>query len=210
MTIGGVEFDLKLTFIVIFCTVVPMLDYYGHRLTGNKAYDRFILYFILPMLVILVLFRQPASDYGFKLGNWRAGLLWTLGACLVMALILWFVARTPAMQAYYQARAPKGLPRLIWLNGVELFAWEFIWRGTMLYGPAWVIGLGQPSLSIQAVPRLRAPGQTRSETLTTIRRHWFWFCGSADWIPSFIRGSFTGSSPFTMLYCPGDTLKASS
>ena len=68
VTIGGVEFDLQLTFLIIFCTVVPMFDYYGHKLTSVKAYDRFILYFILPMLVILVLFRQPAADFGFVVG----------------------------------------------------------------------------------------------------------------------------------------------
>ncbi len=65
MTIGGVEFNLQLTFLIIFSVVVPMLDYYGHKLTNTKAYDRFILYFILPMLIILVLFKEPAANYGW-------------------------------------------------------------------------------------------------------------------------------------------------
>lgn len=168
VTIGGVHFDLKLTFLIIFSTVVPMLDYYGHRLTAVKAYDRFILYFLLPLLVILLLFRQPVADFGLKLGNWRVGLLWTVGACLGMALILWFVARTPAMQAYYEARAPQEIGRLLWLNGVELFAWEFVWRGFMLFGLAQILGPG-PAILIQAIPfAFMHLGKPEIETLTTI------------------------------------------
>lgn len=168
MAIGGIEFDLKLTFIIIFCTIVPMLDYYGHKLTATKAYDRFILYFILPMLVILLLFRASPTDYGFQLGNWKVGLVWTFGVCLVMAIILYFVARTPSMQTYYQNRAPEGVGRIIWENGVELFAWEFMWRGFMLFGLAQVLGPG-PAILIQAIPfAFMHLGKPEVETLTTI------------------------------------------
>lgn len=168
MTIGGIEFDLKLTFIIIFCTIVPMLDYYGHKLTATKAYDRFILYFILPMLVILLLFRDSPADYGFKLGNWKIGLVWTFGVCLVMAIILYFVAQTPSMQTYYQNRAPESIGRIIWENGVELFAWEFIWRGFMLFGVAQLLGPG-PAILIQAIPfAFMHLGKPEVETLTTI------------------------------------------
>ena len=168
MTIGGVEFNLKLTFIIVFCTVVPILAYYRHRLPATKPYDRFILYFILPMLVILLLFRESPAEYGFKLGNWKAGLIWTFGVCLVMAIILYFVARTPSMQTYYQARTPANVGRIIWENGVELFAWEFVWRGFMLFGMAKVIGPG-PAILVQAIPfAFMHLGKPEVETLTTI------------------------------------------
>lgn len=168
VTIGGVEFDLKLTLLIIFGTVVPMLDYYGHKLTNTKAYDRFILYFVLSMLIILLVFRESPADYGFKLGNWKVGLAWTVGVCIVMAGILWFVARTPAMQAYYEARTPQSIGRLLWLNGVELFAWEFVWRGFMLFGLAQVLGPG-PAILIQAVPfAFMHLGKPEVETLSTI------------------------------------------
>lgn len=168
MTIGSIEFDLRLTFIIIFCTIVPMLDYYGHKLIGNKAYDRFIFYFILPMLIILLLFRESPADYGFKLGNWKVGLVWTFGVCLVMAIILYFLARTPAMQTYYQNRAPEGVGRIIWENGIELFAWEFMWRGFMLFGIAQILGPG-PAILIQAIPfAFMHLGKPEVETMTTI------------------------------------------
>jgi hypothetical protein len=125
VTLLGIEFDLKLTLLIIFSVVVPMLDYYNHHITGTKAYDRFILYFILPTLVILLLFREPLSSYGFQIGNWRAGLLWTAAGCAGMALILWFIARSPAMQQYY--RRPSHLPkrrRAIWLG--VFVAWRAV------------------------------------------------------------------------------------
>ncbi len=168
ITIGGVAFDLKLSFIIIYSTVVPMLDYYGHRITGTKAYDRFIFYFIIPMLIIIFLFRESPKDFGFQLGNWRVGLMWTLIGCVGMAIILWFLARTPAMQAYYVKKAPDTVGRLLWLNGVELFAWEFMWRGFMLFALARYLGPG-PAILIQAIPfAFMHLGKPEVETLSTI------------------------------------------
>lgn len=167
MTIGGVTFDLKLMFLVIFSVVVPMLDYYNHRLTGTKAYDRVLLYFLLPMILIWLLFKESPAAYGFQLGDWRKGLLWTVGACAGMAILLWFIARTPSMQQYY-ARAPKQLNRLIYLTGVDLFGWEFVWRGFMLFGMARIIGAG-PAILFQAVPfAFMHLGKPEVETLSTI------------------------------------------
>lgn len=168
ITIGGVDFDLKLSFLIIYSTVVPMLDYYGHRITGTKAYDRFIFYFIIPMLIIIFLFRESPKDFGFQLGNWRVGLMWTLIGCVGMAIILWFLARSPAMQDYYVKKAPDTVGRLLWLNGVELFAWEFMWRGFMLFALARYLGPG-PAILIQAIPfAFMHLGKPEIETLSTI------------------------------------------
>ncbi len=168
ITIGGVSFDLTLVLLVIISTIVPMIDYYGHTITSTKAYDRFIFYFILPALIIFLLSQAPLSAYGFTLGNWKIGLIWTVGVSVVMAVILIFIARTPAMQSYYQARAPKELMRLIYFNGVELFAWEFMWRGFMLFGLARIIGPG-PAILFQAVPfAFMHLGKPEVETLSTI------------------------------------------
>lgn len=168
VTIGGVEFDLKLTFLIIYSTLIPMLDYYNHRLTGTKAYDRFIFYFVIPMLIILVVFRDPPQDYGFQLGNWRTGLIWVVVGCVGMAVILWFVSRTTAMQQYYSSRAPSTVGRLIFLNGVELFAWEFMWRGFLLFALARYFGPG-PAILLQAVPfAFMHLGKPEVETLSTI------------------------------------------
>ena len=168
MTIGGVTFDLKLVLLVVVGTIIPMLDYYGHTITSTKAYDRMIFYFIIPVLLILLLFREPLSAYGFQLGDWKTGLMWTAVSCIIMAAILYFIARTPSMQAYYQARAPKEVMRLIYITGVDLFGWEFMWRGFMLFGMASIIGPG-PAILFQAVPfAFMHLGKPEIETLSTI------------------------------------------
>lgn len=168
ITIGGVEFDLKLSFLIIYSTVIPMLDYYNHSITGTKAYDRLLLYFVIPMLIIIFVLRMPPRDFGFQLGNWRVGLLWTVVGCAGMALVLWFVARTPGMQQYYSERAPQNVGRLIFLNGVDLFGWEFIWRGLMLFTFARYFGPG-PAILLQAVPfAFMHLGKPELETLSTI------------------------------------------
>ena len=168
MTIGGVTFDLKLVLLVVVGTIIPMLDYYGHTITSTKAYDRMIFYFIIPVLIILLLFREPLSAYGFQLGDWKTGLMWTAVSCVIMAAILYFIARTPSMQAYYQARAPKETMRLIYITGVDLFGWEFMWRGFMLFGLAQIIGPG-PAILFQAVPfAFMHLGKPEIETLSTI------------------------------------------
>lgn len=168
MTIGGIEFDRRLVFLIIMGTIVPMVDYYGYRLTGTKAYDRLLLYFVLPMLVILFLFRESPATYGFRLGEWRTGLKWTVIACAIMMLVLWIIARTPGMQAFYEARAPAGVGRLIYLTGVDLFGWEFIWRGVLLFAFARAFGPG-PAIWLQAVPfAFMHLGKPEIETFSTI------------------------------------------
>jgi membrane protease YdiL (CAAX protease family) len=210
MTIGGVEFDLKLTFLIILGTIVPMLDAYRHQIfdpekvAGAKAYDRFIFYFIIPMIVILLLYRESPTEYGFRIGDWRKGLMWTLVACVGMAVILWFAARTPAMQSYYEAKAPESTGFLIYISAVELFAWEFVWRGFMLFGLARVLGPG-PAIFLQAVPfAFMHLGKPELETLSTI------FGGAAFGFVAWQSGSFlypfiihTFIVSFTMLVATG-------
>ena len=204
MTIGGIDFDLRLTLIIIMGVLLPMVDYYNHRITGNKAYDRMILYFIIPMAVVLLLFRDRPADYGFQLGNWRVGLMWTVIGCAVMAVILWFIARTPSMQSFYSEKAPDNPLYLIYITAVDLFGWEFMWRGFMLFGMAAVLGPG-PAIWLQAVPfafmHLNKP---ELEALTTI------FGGAAFGYIAWQSGSFLYPflihwfiAAFTMLIASG-------
>ncbi|MDX1688907.1 MAG: CPBP family intramembrane glutamic endopeptidase [Candidatus Promineifilaceae bacterium] len=168
LTVGDVAFDAHLTFLIIFATIVPMLDYYDYSLTGTKAYDRFVFYFILPLVIILFLFRDRPAAYGFRLGRWRTGLAWTLVGCAAMGLLLLYVAQTPAMQAFYEERAPDTLWRLFFLTGVDLIGWEFMWRGVLLFAFARAFGPG-PAIFLQAVPfAFMHLGKPELEALSTI------------------------------------------
>ena len=135
---------------------------------GIKAYDRFLMNFVLPAAVVLLLFREPLRDYGFRWGNWKEGLAWTVAACAVMALILWVVARRPEIASYYKPKSADGFWRAVWKAGVDLFAWEFLWRGLTLFALARVAGPGT-AIWLQAVPFSYAHlGKPEIETMSCI------------------------------------------
>ena len=58
--------------------------------------------------------------------------------------------------------------RALFLNAVELFGWEFIWRGLVLFAFARAFGPG-PAIFLQAVPfAFMHLGKPEIETLSTI------------------------------------------
>lgn len=184
MEIGGIQFDVRVTLLVILSTVLPMLDYYNHKLTSIKAVDRFFLYFIIPLFVLFFVFKERPASYGLQLGDWRTGLRWTVLACAAMALILWVVARQPGMMAFYEARAPEGAARIVLFNAIEMWGWEFMWRGLLLFGLARALGPG-PAIWLQAVPfAFMHLGKPEVETFTTI------FGGAAFGYIAWQSGSF--------------------
>ncbi len=206
VTVGGVTFDVKFTLLVIFATLLPTIDFY-HNLTGiimswpllekaaqfvkpHYAYDQLFFFFFAPMLIILLVFRDKPSQYGFSWGKAREGLVWTLVVCPLMAIILWFLVRNSDMnmyyrQAFYTSRESVGVTminpqaanhstgllshaNMLWSSFLLIFPWEFLWRGFFLFGLARVIGPG-PAIFIQAMPfALLHIGKPEVETLTTI------------------------------------------
>lgn len=173
-TLMGLELDIRATLIVITSTLLLMVDHY-HRflpaetfselLTG-KALERTVLYLIIPLLIIVLVFRDKPSTYGFTFGNWREGLLWTAGAILLIAPILYFSARTPAMIRYY-ASSDRSFGHVVAISALDLFGWEFLFRGFILFGLMRVAGPN--AVLLQAVPfALAHMGKPELETMTTI------------------------------------------
>lgn len=170
--------DWKIAVLTVVSTLALMVDYYHYPLlpwtqffpaweaTGlsMKVLDRTLLYFVLPMVIVLVVFREPPPAYGFTLGDWKAGLVITAGAIVLIAPVLWWVGRgDPAMQDYYRWQV-AGLP---WNTLLDLFGWEFFFRGWLLFG--YGRRFGAEALWLQAVPfALAHIGKPEVETLSTI------------------------------------------
>src|SRR5512141_3138834 len=103
------HFDWKVVTITIVSTLLLMVDYY-HKLTSQKYWDRVILYLIIPIIIIIFLFREHPTEYGFSLGDWKAGLIITVIGILIMAPVIYFLGRGDAsMQEYYKPYT-LGLP----------------------------------------------------------------------------------------------------
>lgn len=156
------RFDAKIAFVTIVSTLLLIVDAYQH-LTPVQGLEQMILFLLVPLLIILVVFRENPRDYGFSFGDWRAGLVLTALGILLMAPILWLVARGGAMKGYYLPQV-EGLP---WNTFLDLFGWEFFFRGFILF--AYSRKFGPEALWLQAVPfALAHIGKPEVETLSTI------------------------------------------
>lgn len=111
--------------------------------------------FWLPMLLILLVFRQEPASFGFAYGDSGRGLR-LAGLLFAVALPAYvFAARMPQFQSYYplQKEAAYDIARFGYFEltyGMYLFCWEFFFRGFLLFGLARAIGSW--SVFVQAIP----------------------------------------------------------
>lgn len=173
-----IKLDWKIAILTIVSTILLMIDHYHYPLLpwekwfpvlsgasiSVKVLDRTLLYFLVPMVLILFVFREKPVEYGFSWGDWKAGILLTLGGILLITPLLWLVGHgDQSMQEYYKNQV-AGLP---WNTLLDLFGWEFIFRGWLLFG--YGKKFGPEALWLQAVPfALAHIGKPEFETLSTI------------------------------------------
>lgn len=171
---GRLALDARATVVVVASTILLMLDAYHHFVPSStyaeflfaKAVERTVYYLLVPLLIIIVFFRQSPARYGFRVGNWRVGLKWTLIFFAIGIPILYFSARTPAMSGYY-AQGARTIPDVLGTSALDLFGWEFLFRGFLLFGLYRVIG--PSAVIVQAVPFAMAHiGKPELEALSTI------------------------------------------
>jgi membrane protease YdiL (CAAX protease family) len=156
-------FDWKIVAVTIISTLLLMVDHY-QTIFAHKYLDRFLLYFVIPLLIVLFLFRENPREYGFSFGDWKLGLTYTLIGVALMAPIIYFLGRTDESMKTYYERFVVGLP---WTTLIDLIGWEFFFRGLILFTCA--RKLGPEALWLQAVPfALAHIGKPEVETLSTI------------------------------------------
>jgi len=157
----------------VLSTLLIMFDFYGIGTRylhdplwwfPEKWMERLFLYFAIPMLVTIIMFREDPRKSGFTFGDWKAGLVLTAVGIVIMVPILWALCRSDAsMQSYYQGQV-SGLP---WSTALDLFGWEFIFRGWLLFGYA--RKFGPEAIWLQAVPfALAHLTKPELETFSTI------------------------------------------
>lgn len=156
-------FDWKTILITILSTIFLIFDSY-YKMTPWKFVDRTILYFIFPLLIIILVFRENPKDYGFTIGDWKAGISLIVICILLISPIIWIVGKgDTGMKNYYEGQL-SGLP---WSTFADLFGWEFFFRGWILFG--YYKKFGAEALWLQAVPfSLAHIGKPGLETLSTI------------------------------------------
>ena len=145
VTIFVVIFDFSRTFIP------DALIQYDHNpgMQRLQAFDRFVLFLVVPLLVVLLGFRERPSRYGLRLGEWRVGVpLAVLGCAVMTPVALWF-ATQPDARAYY-SNSWSSLPDVLATNALDLFSAEFLFRGFLML--ALIRALGPIGVLVATLP----------------------------------------------------------
>jgi membrane protease YdiL (CAAX protease family) len=104
-----------------------------------QALDRVVLYFCIPLLIVVAGFRDRPDRYGLQLGDWRWGLGLGLAGCAAMTPVVLLLAGLPDFRAYY-APSAEPLTSLALTNVLDLVPTEFIFRGFLMLTLARLFG----------------------------------------------------------------------
>jgi membrane protease YdiL (CAAX protease family) len=166
LRLNELRMDWRAAVAVVATTLLlAVRRYYG--LSFHALLSSTVLYLIVPLFIILLLYRESPAKYGVTFGDWRAGILLTGLGCAFVAVAVFFVARSPDFQGYYRYASVSGrIP--FWLaDGIDLVAWEFFFRGFLLF--ALYRACGPIALVLQAVPFTMAHfGKPALETFSCI------------------------------------------
>ncbi|GAP13966.1 CAAX protease self-immunity [Longilinea arvoryzae] len=157
--------DWKAIGAIILSTLIMVTDHY-HNLFENFSQDMALFYFILPVLFILLVFRESPAEYGLRPGNWKLGLSISAISILGLTFILPFILRLDQFRQYYSASPGQTLP-FIFRTTLGMIGWEFFFRGFLLFTLARI--MGPYAILIQAIPfTLMHFGKPELETLSCI------------------------------------------
>lgn len=151
VTLVGLRLPVRASVAIAVVTFALLFDYSRTFIPGGAnagrgpdamletSVERLVLFGLVPLLVVLVGFRDRPSRYGLTVGDWRWGAALVLIGCAVMTpIVLWF-ATTPDVRAYYgPGNAPVG--RLLLTNALDLTATEFALRGFLMLTLVRLIG----------------------------------------------------------------------
>ena len=160
-------YDLNLFAVVVISTLVLVLErYYPFSSLNFPEASELIYYLLIPLAAGYLLFRDKPWDYGIRIGNWRASLVLIASFLAVMAGLIYWASRMPEFKSYYHMSSIDW-PDLLLNTALYMFAWEFIFRGYMLFGLE--KSIGKSAIFMQAIPFvLLHIGKPFLETLSCI------------------------------------------
>jgi uncharacterized protein len=158
--------------------------------------DGFLM-FVVPLLIIIFIFKGKVKNYGFQLGDTKFGIRSTFVFLLFMIPVLWIVSGSESFAKTYPQggiRIKENLPILLYYElfvGFYMLAWEFFWRGYVLFGLKEKFGFY--AIFIQMIPFfILHKGKPEIETFASIfaglilgiqalRANSFLYCFLAHW-----------------------------
>ncbi len=175
----GLRLPIRATVAIVLVTLVVLLDH-SRTLLPNElaelgrsplalritAIERVILFLLVPLAVVVAVFRDRPSRYGIAVGDWRAGVvLVAVGGAVMTPIVLWFAAH-PDGAAYY-APSAEPLPGLLLTNALDLSASEFLFRGFLTF--TLVRSIGPVGVLVATLPFVYAHiGKPELELFSTL------------------------------------------
>jgi membrane protease YdiL (CAAX protease family) len=157
--------DWRVATTLIVSTLLIVIDHY-RGFFPEKWMDHALLFAVIPFGLVKWVYRQPLAHFGFQWGDRKAGTIFTLAGWALMTGIIAVVAQTPDFKAYYASNqnSPLGI---IAATASDLFGWEFIFRGWLLFTLLPICG--PYAIILQAIPFTIAHfGKPELETLSCI------------------------------------------
>jgi membrane protease YdiL (CAAX protease family) len=165
--------QLKPTIILLLATILPTIHvYFGSIDFARKTFSSisgfgaanymftsmFIFMGLLPAAVVVFIFRENLKVYGLTIGDWRKALPLTIFLIIVIAgLMLYPSSQNADFRNVYPFDKEAGnsiftFLRFEILRGVLFYtAWEFFFRGFMLFGLRKYVG-DWIAICIQTIP----------------------------------------------------------
>ena len=137
----------------------------------------FVIFFVIPLLIIKFLFKQKLVVYGINFSNKPIGLKIALITIAIMLPVVWVISSLLSFQATYpHANMVRDSWTLFIIYEIclilYLFAWEFIWRGFVLFGIEKIFGFY--AIFIQMIPfTILHNGKPALETFSSILAGFF-------------------------------------
>lgn len=142
--IAGLRLPLRASTVIFAATALILVDQLrwvlppggdaGSGLGGLRplSIERFALFLVAPLVLVVLGFRDRPGRYGLRLGDWRWGAGLLLAGLAVMSPIILALSGLESFRAYYGAGAvPLGTALLNHL--AELIPAEFLLRGFLMF-----------------------------------------------------------------------------
>jgi membrane protease YdiL (CAAX protease family) len=150
--LAGLDLPIRATAVVVAVILIVIFDFQRTLIPDAlvqydrnpgiqrlQAISRVVLFFLVPLGVVVLGFRDRPARYGLQLGDWRWGLGLAIAGCVVMTPIVLLLSGAPDFRAYY-APSNDPLPSLLATNTMDLFSTEFVYRGFLMLALARVFG----------------------------------------------------------------------